>query len=73
MAGQSSVFTMSRWSLCVSLWEAANKKAHLTHESIVGMHLFCVFFLRTWELSQMKGLRRYFQLLFVSGELFNFV
>lgn len=43
-AGQSSVFTMSRWSLCVSLWEAANKKAHLTHESIVGMHLFSVFF-----------------------------
>lgn len=31
-AGQSSVFTMSRWSCCVSLWVGANKKAHLTHD-----------------------------------------
>lgn len=41
MAGQSCVFTMSRWSLCVSLWEAANKKAHLTR-----VHCWDAFVLR---------------------------
>lgn len=60
MVGQSSVFTMSRWSLRVSLREAANKKAHLTHESIVGMHLFCLFFLRTWGTFTNEGFKKIF-------------